>query len=77
MKTSRFFPASLAAIVILCGEIPATFAAEVTLTVADDAIPLEKIADVLKQIKNDYDKQAAAFVAVVDAELAAKRIRLR
>ena len=74
MKTSRFFPASLAAIVILCGEIPATFAAEVTLTVADDAIPLEKIADVLKQIKNDYDKQAAAFVAVVDAELAAKRI---
>lgn len=59
---------------LLCDERPAISASDAAQAVADDALPLEKIPERLKQIEADFAKQVDAFVAVVDAELAANRI---
>ena len=74
MKKLWLLPLSLTTAVLFCGEIPLILAQDATPTEADDTLPLEKLPERIKQIDDDFKKRAGAFVAVVDAEAAAKRI---
>ena len=74
MKKLWLLPINLTAAVLLCGEIPSAFAEDAPPAEVDDTLPLEKLPERIKQIDDDFKKRAEAFVAVVDAEAAAKRI---
>ncbi len=74
MKKLRLLPLILIAAVLHCSEIPTVSAQDATQAVAENSLPLEKVAERIKQIDDDFKKQVGTFVAVVDAEVAAKRI---
>ena len=74
MNKLRLLPLILITAVFYCSEIPAASAEDATQAVAENSLPLEKVAERIKQIDDDFKKQVGTFVAVVDAEVAAKRI---
>lgn len=74
MKTCLSLPVFLSATLLLCGETPATSAPDATQARPDDAVPLEKVAERLKQMDDDFEKQVDKFIADVDAEVAVKRL---
>ena len=74
MKAFLSLPAFLTAAALLWGEISAISAPDAAQAVADDALPLEKIEERVRQINDDLTRRMDAFLAVVDGEAAAKRI---
>ena len=74
MNKLRLLPVILIAAIFRCSVNPAATAQNVIQATADDSVPLEKAVEQIKQIEDDFAKQMSTFIAVVDAELAAKRI---
>jgi len=74
MKAFQIFPVLVSAAVFSFGELPAVFAAEVAQGAPEDTLSLENVLGRIKQMDDDFVRQADVFVAVVDAEGAAKHI---
>ncbi len=74
MKAFQIFSVLVSAAFFSCGEISAVFAADVVQGAPEETLQLESVLERIKQMDDDFVRQAVVFVAVVDAEGAAKRI---